>query len=356
MVRRSPLVLGVLTAIAAAVMFGVSAPVIGWAGRGWLATACVLYAGAAVVANAARVFRRDRRFTLGRADVPRLAAIALSGAVLGPVLLVVGIERAGALTASLLLNLEAVFTVVLAATIRRELIGGRVWLAVVAMAAGGAALGLDVATHGTGGLLGALAVAGATLAWAFDNTLTQPLSAREPFDVVAAKATIGAALTGSVALAAGEAWPHGGGLIALLVCGATAYGLSLVLYILAQRRIGAARTGSVFALAPFIGALVAWLAGERALGAWAFVAVGLFALGVWLHLSEQHRHLHHHPATEHDHPHRHDDGHHDHHHDEPVLGEHAHPHVHTARDHDHPHDHVDPDHSHDHHDGHSPRV
>jgi len=340
--------LGVLTAIAAAVMFGVSAPIIAWAGRGPFATACLLYAGAALVGHGARLVRSDRAFSLQRADVPRLAAIALAGAAVAPVLLVVGLERAGALTSSLLLNLEAVFTVVLAAVIRREVIGGRVWIAVVAMASGGAALSLDAAARGTGGVLGAAAVIGATLAWALDNTLTQPLAARQPFDVVAAKATLGAALTGVLALAFDESWPDLTRVLVLLVCGATAYGLSLALYILAQRRIGAARTGSVFALAPFIGALVAWLAGERSLGAWALGAIALFVFGVWLHLSEQHRHLHHHGTIAHDHPHRHDDGHHLHVHDPPVTGEHSHAHRHDALDHDHPHDHGDPQHAHDH--------
>ena len=340
--------LGVLTAIAAAVMFGVSAPIIAWAGRGVFATACLLYAGAALVGHAARVIRTDRTFSLHRADAPRLAAIAIAGAAVAPVLLVVGLERAGALTSSLLLNLEAVFTVVLAAVIRRELIGGRVWIAVALMATGGAALSLDAAARGTGSVVGALAVIGATLAWALDNTLTQPLSDRQPFDVVAAKATLGAALTGGLALAFGDRWPDLARVGVLLACGATAYGLSLALYILAQRRIGAARTGSVFALAPFIGALVAWLAGERGFGAWAVAALALFVVGVWLHLSEQHRHVHHHAAVAHDHLHRHDDGHHTHDHDPPFIGEHAHPHEHAAVDHDHPHDPADTHHAHDH--------
>ena len=167
--------LGVLTAIAAAVMFGVSAPIIAWAGGGVFATACLLYAGAAAIGHGARIVRRDRAFSLRRSDAPRLAVIALAGAAIAPVLLVVGLQRAGALTASLLLNLEAVFTVVLAAVIQRELIGRRVWIAVALMASGGAALALDASARGTGGVLGAAAVIGATLAWALDNTLTQPL-------------------------------------------------------------------------------------------------------------------------------------------------------------------------------------
>ena len=340
--------LGVLTAIAAAVMFGVSAPVIAWAGRGVFATACLLYAGAAVVGHGARLVRRDRAFSLQRADVPRLAVIGVAGAAVAPVLLVVGLERAGALTSSLLLNLEAVFTVVLAAAIHREVIGGRVWVAVALMASGGGALALDAAARGTGGVLGAAAVIGATLAWAVDNTLTQPLSSRQPFDVVAAKTTIGAALTGVLALAFRDSWPAPPRRVVLLVCGATANGLSLALYILAQRRIGAARTGSVFALAPFIGALVAWLAGERVLGPWSLGAIGLFAAGVWLHLSERHGHAHHHSAVAHAHLHRHDNGHHDHEHDPPFVGEHSHPHEHAAVDHAHPHDPGDAHHEHDH--------
>jgi drug/metabolite transporter (DMT)-like permease len=346
-VKRSPFIIGIMTAIVAAVMFGVSAPVIAWASRatGVLATACLLYAGAAVIGIVART---RRPFTLTRVDAPRLAAIAACGAVIAPALLVLGLHRTGALTASLLLNLEAVFTVVLAAFVRHELIARRVWVAVIAMAAGGAALALDAAAHGTGGLIGAFAVVGATLAWALDNNLTQPLSGREPFDVVAVKAGLGATLTAALALVLGDAWPDLASTLVLLACGATAYGLSLALYILAQRRIGAARTGSVFALAPFIGALVAWLAGERTLGMWAFASIPLFGFGVYLHLSEQHRHTHHHAAEDHDHRHRHDDGHHDHAHAPPFTGEHAHPHHHHAADHEHPHVHDDVHHTHSH--------
>ncbi len=343
---RSHIAVGVLTAIAAALMFGASAPVIVWAGRGAgvFATACLLYAGAALVGNGSRVFRRDRTFTLGRADVPRVLAIAAFGSVIAPSLLIFGLHRAGALTGSLLLNLEAVFTVILAVVIRREVIGGRVWTAVALMASGGAALSLDAASHGGGGVLGALAVIGATLAWAFDNNLTQPLSERHPFDVVAAKAPLGAAVTGALALVLGEPWPALRFTLALVACGALANGVSLALYILAQRRIGAARTGSVFALAPFIGAIAAWLAGERALGAWAFAALALFVIGVALHLTEQGRLTHHHVAVTHEHLHRHDDGHHTHTHEPPFMGEHSHVHEHDEHDHEHEHEH-DPDHA-----------
>ncbi|MFT3697975.1 MAG: DMT family transporter [Kofleriaceae bacterium] len=315
---RSPIVVGVLVAIAAAVLFGIGAPVIAWAGQGVgaFATACLLYAGAAIVGWA------RWRGSMTKQDLPRLSIIAVCGAAIAPALLVIGLQRAGALTASLLLNLEAIFTVVIAAAVTREHVAKRVWLAVVIMAAGGAALSFDAAEHGTGGVIGALAVIGATLAWALDNNLTAPLSSREPFDVVASKATLGAALTGIAAVIARDSWPSLAHLAALLACGATAYGISLALYITAQRRIGAARTGSVFALAPFIGASIAWMLGERALGVWALVAIALFVLGVYLHVSEQ--------LLVHTHLHRHGDGEdHSHTHDPPFIGEHSHEHAHT---------------------------
>ncbi|MCC6625602.1 MAG: EamA/RhaT family transporter, partial [Deltaproteobacteria bacterium] len=125
--------------------------------------------------------------------------------------------------------------------------------------------------------------------------------------------------------------------VALLAVGATGYGASLALYLLAQRRLGAARTGSIFAVGPFLGALVSFVAGDRASGLGVLAAAPLFALGVWLHARERHAHAHVHAALEHEHAHRHDDGHHDHAHDPPVAGAHSHPHRHERLVHEHAH-------------------
>jgi len=345
--RRSPIATGVVLAVLAAVSFGLTTPVVAWAGRGLgpLATAALLYGGAALSAIALRLAGGRRDAPLRRADLPRLAAIALAGAAVAPTLLAWGLQRAGATVGSLLLNLEAVLTVLLAHLVHREPIGRRIGLAALLMVAGGSALTADAVTGSGWSLLGALAVAGATLAWATDNTLTRPLADRDPVEVVGAKATLGAACTLIAAVVAGEPAPRAVPAAALLVCGATGYGLSLRFYLLAQRRIGAARTGSVFALAPFIGAVVAWGVGDRAAGAWTLGAAGLFLAGVYLHATEEHGHHHVHEPIEHDHPHRHDDGHHDHVHDVPVVGEHSHLHRHDRLEHDHEHG---PDLHHDH--------
>jgi drug/metabolite transporter (DMT)-like permease len=334
----SPIAMGVMLAAAAAVAFGITTPLIAWAGRGLGAftTAALLYAGAALAALAMRMFRR-REAPLRRGDLGRVIAVALVGGALAPTLLAWGLQRSGPTIGALLLNLEAVFTVLLARAFFHEPIGGRVAIAVIAMAAGGAALTIESWQEATWGLLGVLAVAGATAAWATDNTLTRPLAERDPLDVVAAKGGIGALVTITAALIAGEPMPSLAALGVLLACGATGYGVSLRLYLLAQRRIGAGRTGSVFALAPFIGAALAFALGDRTLGPWAIGAASLFALGVYLHVTEHHGHAHVHESVDHDHVHRHPDEHHTHEHDPPFVGEHAHPHHHDRIAHDHEH-------------------
>jgi hypothetical protein len=161
--------------------------------------------------------------------------------------------------------------------------------------------------------------------------------AGNPFQVIAVKAALGACLTATVAIARGEALPPFVRAVVLIGCGATGFGASLYLYLLAQRRIGAGRTSSVFALAPFIGAALAWSLGDRHASWFAVAAGALFAVGVYLHVSERHGHRHMHELVEHEHMHRHDDGHHTHAHDPPFVGEHSHVHHHGRIEHDHEH-------------------
>jgi drug/metabolite transporter (DMT)-like permease len=338
---------GVGLAAIAAIAFGITTPLVAWAGAwvGPLSTAALLYAGAAASSAVLRVARPSGS-KLTRADLPRLAAVAIAGAAIAPALLAWGLQRTGATSGALLLNLEAVFTAALARLVFREPIGGRVAAALGAITAGGVALVLAAASAGDWRIPGVVAIAGATLAWAIDNTLTRPLAERDPLAVVAGKGGIGATLSLAAALLAGEHVPPLRPALVLLACGATGYGLSLRLYLTAQRRIGAARTGSVFALAPFVGAAVAIALGDRALDGLTALAAALFALGVYLHASEHHAHEHSHAPVEHDHPHRHDDGHHDHVHDPPVAGEHSHAHRHGTVVHSHEHA---PDLHHDHH-------
>lgn len=334
----SPVLRGGLLALLAAALFGLSTPLVQRFGQGLgpFTTAALLYAGAAVVALLQRR-GAHREAPLQRRDAPRLLAMVLAGAVLGPVALAWGLQRTSGASASLLLTLEAVFTAVLAWRWYGESMDTRVKTAVALLLAGGVLLVIDQGLAGQVQLLGLLAVALATVAWGVDNTLSRGVAERDPGQVVLAKATLGALVTTGVALLRGEPLPTQTAALALLAVGASGYGLSLRFYLLAQRQFGAARTGSVFAFAPFIGALGAFALGERPPGALLFVGGLFMVVGVVMHLLEDHRHEHEHEALDHEHAHRHDDEHHLHRHDPMPAGPHSHRHVHAPLHHSHPH-------------------
>jgi drug/metabolite transporter (DMT)-like permease len=352
---------GALFALAAALAFGLTTPLVQRLGRGsgTFAVAVLLYIGSALGAfllGAAGA--RANRTNVMKTNAGRIVAIAFFGAFVAPACLVWGLAHTSGTSASLLLNLEAVFTFALGAILFHEHVGRRVAFALAAMIAGGALLAFakpaDIAngaanTAASGAVgWGALAVVLATAAWAIDNALTRPLSELDPIAVVTWKSVVGAAMGLVAALAFRDSLPALLPALGIVACGAVGYGASLRLYLLAQRRIGAGRTASVFAVAPFCGAALAFAMGEGGATWTTLAAAALFGIGVWLHVTEKHDHLHHHDAIEHEHPHRHDDGHHDHTHDPPVEGEHTHAHKHEALSHTHAHgEDVDHQHRHD---------
>lgn len=336
-----PALRGGLLALLAALLFGVSTPLVQQAGVGLgpFTTAALLYVGAAAVGLLSRQ-RIDREARLQRSDGPRLLAMAGFGAVIGPVALAWGLQHTSGTSASLMLTLEAVFTAVLAGRLYRETMDGRVWAAMGLLLAGGMVLVLDPGLRQGAGatqLWGLLAVLLATAAWGVDNTLSRALAERDPGQVVMAKAVLGSTATAVLALLFGEPLPTAGAALALLAIGASGYGLSLRFYLLAQRAFGAARTGSVFAFAPFIGAALAVALGDRSASGWMALGSALMLAGVVLHLSESHGHAHEHGAMTHEHAHRHDDGHHTHTHDPMPAGPHSHAHRHEPLQHAHAH-------------------
>jgi drug/metabolite transporter (DMT)-like permease len=328
-----------LMALVAAALFGASAPV----AKRLLAEiappmlAALLYAGAGLAALpfAARTWKR-REAPLRASDVPLLAGVVLFGGVAGPLLLLYGLARTSATLASLLLNLEAVFTTAIAVIVFREWIGRRGLLA-LAVVVGGCALSTWAAGGATASLFGPLAVAGACACWAVDNNLTQRLSLKDPLAVVSVKGLGAAPIAFIIARAAHAAWPSTGALVGALALGAVSYGASLVLYVRATRTLGAARTGVLFAAAPFVGAALAIpVAGEppslRVAG-----AALLIAAGVWLLLTERHAHRHRHEPIDHEHLHTHDEHHQHAHRGDEGPEPHSHPHHHEPIEHAHPH-------------------
>ena len=332
-----PALRGTVLALISAVAFGIATPLVQRFGRGVgpFATAALLYTGAALVGL---VSQSRGEAKLRREHLGRVVAVAALGAGLAPAALAWGLGRTSGTSASLMLNLEAVFTLVLARLFYAEHVGRRVAVAAALLVAGGALLVFDRRGPAGGApeVLGLAAVALAAFGWAMDNTVAKPLSELDPAAVVAAKGALGAMLSSCAALALGEAWPAPLALLGLVVVGGTGYGVSLRLYLKAQRTLGAGRTASVFASAPFCGALVAWALGEPA-GLYAVAAGAVMALGLVLHMTERHEHEHAHEVVEHEHAHRHDDAHHDHVHEPMPEGEHTHAHAHGSMVHRHPH-------------------
>ena len=338
MTSYSPARKGAWLALSAAALFGLSTPLVQHFGQGIgvFTTAGLLYVGAAAVAAwLRRPASREARLTRG--DAPRLLCMAFFGAVLGPVALAWGLQRTSGTSASLMLTLEAVFTALLAWRMYGETMDRRVAAALLLLVAGGGTLVFDQSLADGNQLLGLLAVLGATAAWGLDNSLSRGVAERDPGQVVLYKSALGAAAAPLLALLFAEPLPAWTDAVALLAVGATGYGLSLRLYLLAQRAFGAGRTGSVFGFAPFIGALGAWAMGSRSGTWWLALGAALMLLGVALHLLESHEHEHVHEGLAHEHAHSHGDGHHLHTHEPVPTQPHNHWHEHPPMQHAHPH-------------------
>jgi drug/metabolite transporter (DMT)-like permease len=335
---HKPTLRGAAMALLAAVLFGVSTPLVQHfgVGLGAFTTASLLYTGAALIGFLLRQPVATEAH-LQHGDWRRILAMASFGAVIGPVALAWGLQRTRGGWGCVMLSLEALFTALLAWGIYRETMGRRVWMAMLLLLAGGAVLVLDQGQLGRTQLTGLIAVLLATAAWGTDNALSRGVADRDPGRVVLAKAALGACATLLMAAIAGEPLPTTNAAVALLAVGAKGYGLSLRFYLLAQRSFGAARTGSVFAFAPLIGALVAFSLDERSASTLLVLGGSLMVLGVLLHLAETHQHTHLHDALLHEHAHRHDDGHHHHPHSDLTVITHSHAHQHEPQSHSHAH-------------------
>jgi len=333
--RRS----AVLAALGAAALFGASTPAAKvLAGElAPLLLAGLLYAGSGLGLAAWWLATGARRIALGRGDWPWLAGAVFAGGVAGPVLLMAGLATMSAAGASLLLNLEGVFTALIAWFAFSENFDRRIAAGMALIVAGGASLAIEPGAWSFS-RPGALAVTGACLAWAVDNNLTRRVSAADPVVIAGLKGLVAGAVNLALAFAIGAAWPGLDRAAAAAGVGLLGYGVSLVLFVVSLRELGAARTGAYFSTAPLIGVALSLLVLGESPG-WLFWPAGaLMAAGVWLHVSERHEHEHAHEPLEHAHTHTHDVHHqHAHHPDWDGREPHTHIHRHERLVHSHPH-------------------
>lgn len=329
---------GIARCLCAALLFGASTPAASElaSDMSTFALAGLLYLGAALAVTPVMV-RRPPSWRALRAEWRPTTVAVVAGGAVGPALLVAGLARSSAASASILLNLELVATVVLASTIFREHLGRRVIAGAALVTAGGVVLVWEPgATNNVS--IGALFVAAACVAWGIDNGVTARIDQLAPEHVVFFKGAVAGGANLALGFALGGSGPTGAmaDVAVALVIGALGHGWSITLWVKGARDLGAARGQVIFAAAPFFGAVVAWTALAETIDGTQVVALVLAATGVGVSLRSAHEHRHRHGPVVHDHEHTHDD-HHDHEHFDGFTGRHAHPHRHEPAVHTHPH-------------------
>ncbi len=337
---------GVIYALLAAVLFGGSTPfsktLVGQTAPVMLAG--LLYLGSGIGLLSWFIARRatpnagqEDTAHLNSADLPWLAGAIAAGGIAGPVLLMLGLTLTPASSASLLLNMEGVLTAVLAWFVFKENFDRRIFAGMVLIVVAGVLLSWEQ-RPAVGVPWGALAIAGACLCWAIDNNLTRKVSASDAVQIASLKGLVAGSVNLAIALLLGFQLPALHTVLAAGVIGFCGYGLSLVMFVLALRHLGTARTGAYFSAAPFVGAAISLVMLGESPGPLFWIAAVLMGTGIWLHLSERHEHEHEHEPMPHTHLHTHDE-HHQHEHDIDWDGKepHVHPHRHERLKHSHPH-------------------
>jgi drug/metabolite transporter (DMT)-like permease len=329
---------GILAALGSALLFGAATPLAKGlvdSNNPWM-LAGLLYLGSGIGLSIYRRLISAPSVTLPRAETLWFAGAVLSGGVVGPVPLMMGLKGSTASATALLLNMEGVFTALLAWFAFKENFDRRIAVGMLAIVAGAVILSWpgDAKIEA---LWPSLAILGACLAWAIDNNLTRKVSLTDASWIAAVKGLIAGSINLIIALSLGAQFPALRYTLAALLVGVFAYGISLVLFVVGLRHLGTARTGAYFSVAPLFGGLLAIVMGEPVTLPLT-LAAGLMAWGVWLHLTENHEHLHTHEALSHQHEHGHD-AHHRHEHVAPTDSSerHAHWHTHAPTTHAHPH-------------------
>ena len=332
----------VFAALVSAILFGASTPFAKQLLNGVSPQllAGLLYLGSGAGLIFARIIRDRgwRHSSLLPHELPWLIGSIIFGGIIAPTLLMVGLVSTEASSASLLLNLETVFTAILAWLAFKENTNRRIVIGMLFIIAGGAVLSWPHGHKVQLEWLGPFAIAGACFCWAIDNNLTRRVSGSDALYIAGSKGLVAGIVNTSLAFALGATFPSWLMMNSAFVLGFFSYGISLVLFVLALRGLGTSRTSAYFSTAPFIGAFIAIMFFHEPAPGFFWISAVLMGIGVLLHLTEQHDHRHTHESLFHNHRHVHDD-HHQHEHDFPWDGKepHSHAHQHEEIIHSHPH-------------------
>jgi drug/metabolite transporter (DMT)-like permease len=336
----------ILQALLAALLFGISAPLakllLGEVQP--VPLAALLYLGSGVGAFLMLLLHRTLNggmtieAHLSRSDLPWLVGAMLAGGVAAPIILLLGLERTPASTASLLLNFESVATTLIAVYFFKESIDRRISWAVGLVTF--ASILLSWTSGQWGFSLGALGVVGACFLWGLDNNFTRHISAKNPLIIVGVKGLGAGTFSLVLTTVLNQDFPSIKVIGLAMLLGSISYGISIQLFIMAMRHLGAARTSTLFGTAPFIGVALSLLLLHEVPQFLFWVAIPIMLVGAWLMLTENHDHHHIHEHVEHTHAHSHPDEHHEHicPANVPLINcTHSHAHFHKPLKHVHPH-------------------
>lgn len=227
--------------------------------------AAFLYLGAGLGVGAMYLFhwkKEKKEERICRRDLPYTVGMIVLD-IFAPIFLMLGIQYGSASNASLLGNFEIVATTLIALFLFREVITKRFWLAILFITAASITLSFD----GTSSLrfsFGSLFVLLATICWGFENNCTRSISEKSTYQIVVLKGIFSGTGSFIIASLAGEKFPALPYILMAMLLGFVSYGLSIFLYIRAQRDLGAAKTSAYYAIAPFIGAFLSFvMVGEK---------------------------------------------------------------------------------------------
>lgn len=335
-----------ILALLAAILFGVSAPLskllLGEIDP--IVLAAFLYLGSGIglliikMIQTATKLANKAEAKLVRSDIKWLAGATLSGGIIAPIILLYSLDATPAATASLLLNFESVATTILAAIVFKEAVSRRAWWAILLITAASVMLSINIDSI-WGFSLGALGIIAASFSWGIDNNLTRNISGKDPLTIVTIKGLVAGTFSLILALILGQSIPNWETILKALALGSLSYGLSISLFIIALRGLGAARTSALFATSPLSGLALSFILYKDLPGFFFLFALPLMVLGTIFLVYEEHEHSHVHLYLSHDHSHNHSEGHHDHPHSSNNL---------KTRSHTHPHEHQQLNHAHHH--------
>lgn len=336
-----------IQALLAALLFGASAPLskILLGSIEPVPLASFLYIGSGTGLLLIQVLNRIVRkninveASLTQKDVPWLIGAILFGGVIAPIILMYSLRITPASTSSMLLNFEGVATTIIAAVFFKESIGKKVWIAVLLITSASILLSWDFSNK-WGLSIGALGIIFACLCWGIDNNFTRNISSKNPFSIVAIKGLAAGLFSLFLSIMLGSSIPPFKVILSAMFLGCFSYGFSIVLFVLAMRNMGSARTSAFFGTAPFIGTILSFLLYNEKPNVFFIAALPVMIIGAVLLLREEHSHRHLHEYTVHEHKHIHIDSHHYHTHEDDMAQEdisHSHIHTHEAMEHEHSH-------------------